>query len=278
MGKLFSKIYIEITNFCNLNCSFCSIDNRIKKEMSIDEFNIVIDKIKNYTNNIYLHVKGEPLLHSNLDKILKTCNDNNINVSITTNGTLLEKQLPILLNRKIKQINISLHSENKMKEYLDRVFNCCSKLSKNTTIIYRIWVLNNLNKISPIIVNKIKNYYQLSTVIVDKILNDKNIKIKNNIYVDKDYEFIWPTISNNKNNKGTCLGTRTHIAILSNGDVIPCCLDSNANIKLGNIFQDSLEDIINNRLFQNIKIGFQNNQIICDLCKSCTYRERFKKV
>lgn len=278
MSKRFSKIYVEITNYCNLSCSFCSIDNRKKKEMTTKEFQIVINKIRKYTDNIYLHVKGEPLLHSDLDSILKICNDNNINVSITTNGTLLEKQLPILLNRKIKQINVSLHSENMIKDYYNKVFNCCDKLSKNNIIIYRIWVLNNLNKISPTIVDKIKSYYQLSEDVVDKIINSKNIKIGNNIYVDKDYEFVWPRINNCENDIGTCLGTRTHIAILSNGDVVPCCLDSNASVKLGNIFQDNLEDIINSELFQSIKRGFQNNKVICELCKCCTYRKRFEKI
>ena len=90
MSKRFSKIYVEITNYCNLHCSFCSMDYLPKKEMSIDEFKIVIDKIKNYTDNIYLHVKGEPLLHSRLDEILSICDDNRINVRITTNGTLLK--------------------------------------------------------------------------------------------------------------------------------------------------------------------------------------------
>ena len=274
MSKLFSKIYIEITNYCNLNCSFCSLDNRIKKEMSVDEFNIVIKKIKKYTDNIYLHVKGEPLLHSRLDEILKICNDNNINVSITTNGTLLDKNVDILLNRKIKQINVSLHSENNIPNYFEKVFNSCDKLSNKTTIIYRIWVLN---KISPIIVDKIKNHYKLSTDIVNKIKIDKNIKINDNIYVDKDMEFIWPNDGSYQSDKGICLGTRSHIAILSNGDIVPCCLDSSANIKLGNIFCDDLDNVINSKLFNDIKNGFQNGKIVCDLCKKCTYRKRFEK-
>ena len=266
MSKLFSKIYIEITNYCNLNCSFCSLDNRIKKEMSVDEFNVVIKKIKKYTDNIYLHVKGEPLLHSRLDEILKICNDNNINVSITTNGTLLDKKVDILLNRKIKQINVSLHSENNIPNYFDEVFQLCDKLSNTTTIIYRIWVLN---KISPIIVDKIKSHYNLSTDIVNKIKIDKNIKINDNIYVDKDMEFIWPNDGSYEGNIGTCLGTRSHI--------VPCCLDSSANIKLGNIFCDDLDNVINSKLFNDIKKGFQNGKIVCDLCKKCTYRKRFEK-
>ena len=114
MRERFSKIYVEITNFCNLQCSFCSKDNLLKKEMTLDEFQIVIDKIKDYTDNIYLHVKGEPLLHSKLDNILTICDNNDLKVSITTNGTLLSNKKDILLKHDIKQINVSLHSENNM--------------------------------------------------------------------------------------------------------------------------------------------------------------------
>ena len=151
MSKRFSKIYVEITNICNLHCSFCSIDNLPKKEMGVDEFRTVIDKIKEFTDNIYLHVKGEPLLHSRLDEILSICEDNKLNIRMTTNGTLLKTKKNILAKHKIKQVNVSLHSENANKNYFEDVFRTCDELSKNTTIIYRIWV----NKLSTMIVDKI---------------------------------------------------------------------------------------------------------------------------
>ena len=69
----FKKIYIEITNICNKNCSFCSKTNRKKREMSIDEFETVLKRINNYTDYIYLHIKGEPLTHSNFEEIVKLC-------------------------------------------------------------------------------------------------------------------------------------------------------------------------------------------------------------
>ena len=279
MSKRFSKIYVEITNYCNLHCSFCSMDYLPKKEMSIDEFKIVIDKIKNYTDNIYLHVKGEPLLHSRLDEILSICDDNRINVRITTNGTLLKIKKDILMNHNIKQINISLHSENSINNYFENVFNTCDELSKKTTIIYRLWTLPSLNldKLSTNIVDKIISHYKLSTDIVNKIKCEKNIKIDKNIYIDKDYEFDWPKITSKKSDKGTCLGTKNHISILSNGNITPCCLDSKAIIKLGNIFESDLDEIINSTRFKNIYNGFKNHKIIEDLCKSCTFRKRFEK-
>ena len=248
--------------------------------MSVKEFALIIKKIKDYTDGIYLHVKGEPLLYSKLDEILSICDKNHMKVSITTNGTLLPKKKNILLKHNIKQINISLHSENKIVNYFDNVFKASDELSKKTTIIYRIWTLPtlDLDKISTNIVDKIKTHYNLSTMIVDKIKKEKNIKITDNIYLDKDYEFTWPKIQENKNDNGTCLGTKSHVAILSSGVVVPCCLDSKGVIKLGNIFEDTMDDILSSKLFININEGFKNNIVVCDLCKSCTYRERFRKV
>lgn len=272
----FKKIYVEITNRCNLNCSFCSLDNREKRELSLQEFDTILDKIRHYTDTIYLHVKGEPLLHTKLNKILDITKKYNLKVKITTNGTLLKQRIDTLQKyNNIKQINISLHSENNLKDYFENVFESSDILSKNIPIVYRIWLLNNLelDKLSTIIVDKIINYYDLDNSFNEKVINEKNIKIKDNIYLDKDNEFSWPDNTNdNLLDKGSCLGTRSHIGILSNGNVVPCCLDSKGILKLGNIFESNLEEILNSNLFKEINTGFKNNKLVCNLCKNCSFR------
>ena len=276
----FKRIYVEITNICNLQCSFCSKSNRLKEEMSVEKFSQVIEKIKKYTNCIYLHIKGEPLLHSKLDEILDVCDKNQMMVKITTNGTLLKKQKDVLLKHHIKQLNISLHCEQNNPDYFQEVMYAVDDLSKKMTVVYRLWALDNLkmDDKSTRIVEKVINYYQLSPNIVDKIKCDKNIKLKDHLYLDKDIEFIWPNdlIRRSKiSDYGTCLGTKTHLGILVNGDIVPCCLDSEGIIRLGNIFEDDLDNVINSNLFQEIKQGFNNHRVVCDLCKNCTYRLRF---
>jgi radical SAM protein with 4Fe4S-binding SPASM domain len=279
MKKRFKKIYIEITNKCNLNCSFCSSSKRNKKEMSVDRFKEVISKIKNYTDYIYLHIKGEPLLHSRLNEILDICNKENIKVNITTNGTFLRDRKDILLKYKcVRQINVSLHSENNQRNYFKDVFNSCKELSNKIYICYRLWTLDDyiLNKESTFIVEKIKEHYNLSTDIVDKLLNDKNIKIFNNTFVNKNNLFDWPDINKNLNIDGKCYGLIDQLGILSDGTVVPCCLDSEGYINLGNIFESSLEEILNTDLVKNIINGFKNNKSFCDLCKNCNFRNRFE--
>lgn len=280
MKKRFKKIYIEITNRCNLNCSFCGKNKRDYRDMSLSEFELVINKIKKYTDYIYLHVKGEPLLYSNLDSLLSICDNTNIKVNITTNGVFLKEKLSVLINHFcIRQINISLHSENNKKSYFLDVFSSGKVLSTKMFISYRIWDLKDykLNKKSTEIVNKIIEFYNLSPVIVDKLYNDKNIKIASNTFVNKENIFTWPDVDNDILVDGFCYGLKTHIAILSNGDIVPCCLDANGEIKLGNIFEDSLDDVLNGDTYRTLLRSFENNKALHPLCKSCNFKNRFNK-
>ena len=280
MKKRFKKIYVEITNNCNLNCSFCSEIKKSKKEMTIKEFETIINKIKKYTDYIYIHIKGEPLLHSKFDDILSICDENNIFVNITTNGTLLKSRKYILLKHKsVRQINISLHSENNINNYFEDVFLACKELSTNVFINYRLWALDNfkLDKESTIIVDKIIKSYNLSTEIVEKLKNDNNITIDKNTFVNKNNLFIWPDESLGLNIDAKCYGLIDHMGILVDGTIVPCCLDSNGVINLGNIFKDDLEDVLESKLVKDIIEGFKNNKSICLLCKNCNFKDRFVK-
>ena len=244
MKKRFKKVYIEITNKCNLDCSFCTRTKKKKRDLSIEEFKLIIDKIKDYTDYVYLHVQGEPLLHKDLEEFLKICEDNNIKVNITTNGTLINKYVDIFNRSKsLRQINISLHSENNKDNYLDEVFTACNKISSNIYISYRIWNLT---------------------------------KIDINRFVDKDNLFEWPDMNNSVEKDGYCYGLKTHIGILSDGTVIPCCLDASGVIELGNIFNESIEDILNKQITKDIIEGFKNNKAVHPLCRKCNFRERFE--
>lgn len=264
--KKFKKIYIEITNVCNLNCPFCSKDENEKKEMNLEEFEYILKQINDYTDYVYLHVKGEPLLHRNFKDILLMCKKYNKHVNITTNATLLNKRLnDILESNIVRQVNISLQSLISF-DYINDIIKCADTLSDNgIQVVYRMWVQNKYqNKV----LEKIEKHYNI------KIEKD-NTKLKDNLYFNKDKEFIWPNLNNKfTNEKGTCYGTRTHIGILSDGTVIPCCLDSSGIINLGNIFETSLDEIITSNRFINMKNNFQNNKLCEELCKKCGFISR----
>lgn len=275
--KKFKKIYIEITNICNLNCSFCSKDNRIKESISLTKMEEVLNKINDYTDYVYLHVKGEPLLHPNLKEILDLCEKYHKKVNVTTNATLVKEKESILNHPAIRQINLSVHSENKKENYLEEIFEVVDKL-KNKNIVYRFWTMeaNNLPKESKDSVEKIINHYQLSPEIVEKLKKDTNIKINSHTYVNKANQFIWPDINNDYYKEtGYCYALKEQLAILVDGTVVPCCLDSNGIINLGNIYNNDLSEIIGSSHYQEMRIGFCNRKVTEELCKHCSYKERF---
>lgn len=275
----FKKVYIEITNSCNLNCSFCNNNKRDKKFMSVIEFKKVIEEVKSYTKYIYLHVKGEPLLHPNLDEFLSICDNNDIKVNITTNGTIIKQKKEILLNHDcVRQINVSLHSENKIPTYFVDIFDTCKELSQKMYISYRLWTLNNyeLDKKSTEVVEKIINSYKLSTEIVEKLYIEPSVKIDFNTFVDKENLFKWPNLELDEISHGFCYGLKTHIGILVDGTVVPCCLDGEGTINLGNIYEETLEEILNKDRTRSIIDNFKNNKCSEELCLKCPFKNKFK--
>lgn len=268
----FKKIYIEITNICNLKCSFCSHSNRKLKEMTTLNFEEVLKKINNYTDYIYLHVKGEPLTHSKLDNILELTNKYNKKVCITTNGVFLKEKLDILNKySNIYQINISLHSENNKEHYLEDIFYSVEYL--NSFISYRFWTLNEgkMDDKTKYYLSKIKEKYN------KKELYD-GIKLDDKIYLSLEEEFTWPSLEASYYNEiGTCYGGKSHLSILNDGTVTICCLDGEGVSNLGNIFESSFEEILESDKYKNIIKGFNDRRVYLDICKHCSYKDRFTK-
>ena len=263
----FKKIYIETTNLCNLNCDFC-IKNRRKKEiMTIQNFKIILSKIKNYTNYIYLHILGEPLLNPKLNEFILLASNEGFNINITTNGYLIDK---IKDNKNIRQVNISLHNFDvkynvELKKYLNNIFDSVEELIKNNTYVsLRLWVKN---KYSEDIINEVNNYYKVNIT--------KNTKIKENLFFNFEKQFIWPDLNNSYyNESGKCYGLTDHIGILVDGTIVPCCLDTLGIINLGNIFKEEIDEILNKKTVIKMIEGFKNNKKEMELCKHCNFLER----
>ena len=283
--KRFNKVYIEITNICNLKCSFCPDTIRAKMFMDKDNFKIIAEKIKNYTDLIALHVKGEPLMHPELKEILKICKENDLKVNITTNATLLKENVDTLIQSlAVRQINMSLHSVSQnedidFKEYMENVLKLSDEIINKSNIIisYRLWNLKDikLNDDNIEILNMIENHYNIDNLI-EIAKQNEFVKLSDNVFLNQDIEFKWPSIDGEIISEiGKCWGLKNQIAILVNGDVVPCCLDQNGDIKLGNIFETSFEDILNSEYSKSIIKGFDENKLVHNLCKRCGYRTKF---
>lgn len=263
---MYKKIYIEITNQCNLNCSFCIKNYRKIKYLSLDELKIILEKLKGQTKFLYFHVLGEPLIHPLFNYLVEEASKNYC-VNITTNGYLIDN----INTKKIRQLNISLHSYDEkygldVNEYINKIIKKCEQLS-DTFISYRFWVNGKFNQQ---ILDKINEYYNTQIKLSDL---KGNFHIKDKIYISTDEEFIWPDLNNNINIKqGFCLAIKDHLGILVDGTVIPCCLDTKGDIKIGNIFNESMEKIIESERYQKLKNNFHKNQRNETLCQKCGYK------
>ncbi len=276
--KRFAKVYVEISNICNLSCSFCPGTTRKPKRMDENEFKIVLHKIKDYTDYIYFHLLGEPLCHPELEKFLKIAEDMNFKVIITTNGTLLNRNKDILLNSisHYKTV-ISLHSfeandkKNSFENYLNDCFSYAKDAENKKIVVLRLWNNGGKDSLNNGILEKLENYFPKPWKV-----ERNGTRIGNKIFIQYGDKFDWPTLENNDVNENVfCYGLRDQIGVLADGTVVPCCLDNNGEINLGNIFLQDLETIINSEKAQNIYNGFSNRTACEELCKRCSFVRKF---
>ncbi|MGH4140497.1 radical SAM/SPASM domain-containing protein [Clostridium sp.] len=292
--KRFKKFYIEITNVCNLSCSFCPQTQRAPEFMTLDTFSKILDQIKPHTEYIYFHVKGEPLLHPKLDEFLDLSYEKGFKVNITTNGTLINKVWKkIILKPALRQINFSLHSfdgneggSNK-DEYINNIISFVKEAINVTDTLFslRLWNLDVDNATN---LQANKNRYLLSVIekafnlpykIEEEIHPGHGIKICNKVYLNQDHEFQWPDLSVQEDNSpGFCYGLRNQAAILVDGTVIPCCLDGEGVINLGNIHETPFSEIIESQRANNIYNGFSRREVVEELCRKCGYRKQFNDI
>lgn len=269
---MIKRVYLEITDVCNLNCPFCTNS----KGHSFMDLNVIKDhlrKIKDVCNYVYLHVLGEPLLHPNFEEILNECDSLNLNVQLVTNGTLLSKYCNILKHQSIRKLSISLHSINDIEidfKYFETINKLIDK-DLDKVIELRFYNYQNLNP-------QLKSYLDSLYTKYDVKQTDRynSYKLKNNLYIYYSKLFNWPMIEDPFiSNNGKCLGALSQIAILHNSNVTLCCLDPKGYNTIGNLKKNTLKDILNSDEYISICTNFRKNKLSKDLCTRCLYRLRF---
>ena len=248
--------------------------------MSVEEFRLIVEKIRPFTNYIYLHVLGEPLLHPQLDEILAIAEQSGLNINITTNGSLLKKKKEILLRHSIRQINISLHDaeenipNDQWNEYMQSAIDFAKEQAQNTYICLRLWNTTNLESagFNELCLEKISLAFQLSKELLNQETKGNGLKLSDHIFLQRSPRFEWPDETHaGDQTKKTCYALRDHIAILSDGQVVPCCLDADANMKLGDIFTENLSEILDSQRAKDIKKGFEQRKVVEPICATCGF-------
>lgn len=289
--KKFKKTYIEITSVCNLACTFCPQTKRQSNFIKIDAFTKILDEIKPHTDYIYFHVKGEPLLHPRIDELLDLSHERGFKVNITTNGTLITKNKhKILPKPALRQMNFSLHSfdghegSTNKEAYIMNILDFVKEAVATTPLLVslRLWNLDTDNTTNlersrnREILEMIEKAFDLDFKIEEKFVRGAGLKIAKQIYLNQDHEFQWPDLKEAEDEgKGFCHALRNQAAILVDGTVVPCCLDGEGVINLGNINQTPFSEIVEGERANNLYNGFSRREVVEELCRKCGYRQRF---
>ena len=269
---------MEITNLCNRNCSFCPGTVRPPKMMTVEEFSSVARKLTGVTGYLYYHLMGEPLTHPGLPEMLAIAADLGFKSQITTNGTLLTDRGQALIDAGVHKVNISVHSfeEGTNEDYV-RYINSCLDFADRASragiiVVLRLWNngFDEGRNISTLDLAKAKFPW-------DWMEEPKGIRIQHKLFLEHGDRFDWPDlVAEDGRDRVFCHGLRDHFGILSDGTVVPCCLDHNGDIPLGSIFEQSIEEILDSPRAKAMTEGFSCRKASEELCRKCGYARRFQ--
>ena len=276
--KRFRKIYLEISNLCNLRCAFCPGTRRPGHIMTEAEFSFLLPKLRPYSDFLYFHLMGEPLLHPNLHTFLRLAGEMGFKVILTTNGTLLKKQQDLLLSAPaLHKVNISLHAFEAndlsvpFREDLEDCFPFGKAAEGRVLVTYRLWNQGGQDA---------KNQEILQTM-ADSFpepwaTDRRGTRIADRVFLEYGDKFDWPDLTAPEGGQGVfCHGLRDQLGVLCDGTVVPCCLDHEGDIALGNLFHQDLEEILASPRAKAIYDGFSRRTATEELCRRCGYARRF---
>ena len=275
----FRKVYLEISNICNLSCRFCPGTKRAKKALKEEELAVLLPKIRPYTDYLYFHLMGEPLLHSKLERFLELAGAHGFKVILTTNGTLLKKQQEMLLaSPALHKINISLHAFEAndlavpFATYLADCFAFGNASGGRKLTVYRLWNNGGEDTQNREILDTMHRYFP-----GDWVKERLGTRIADRTYLEYGDKFDWPDLAAAEGDSHVfCYGLRDQLGILCDGTVVPCCLDHDGDLALGNLLRQDMEEILNSPRAKAIYEGFSHRQAPEELCRKCGYARRFR--
>ena len=276
--KRFNKVYLEISNLCNLRCAFCPGTKRAPHRMTEEEFSALLPKIRPFSDYLYFHLMGEPLCHPLLGRFLELAGQAGFKVILTTNGTLLSKMQDVLLSAPaLHKVNISLHAfeANDLAVPFDQYLRGCFAFGKaaegKCIVSYRLWNGGGADELNGQILDTMAEYFPRPWA-----EERRGPRLGQKIYLEYGDKFDWPDLSAADNGERVfCYGLRDQIGVLCDGTVVPCCLDHEGDLDLGNLHETTLDDILDTPRAKAICEGFRNGKAAEELCRKCGYATRF---
>lgn len=278
--KMIDRCYIEITNTCNLDCHFCPKHQRKRRQLSAEEFDLLTDKVRGKVCFLYFHLMGEPLLHPLLPQFITMTREKGFKTVLTSNGTLLHRAIN-LLDTLPHKVQLSLHSHEsnargELSSYMEEVMNFATQAAaKGTCVVLRLWNQGGMDKENELVMDYIAEY-------VPRPWKERpdGFRLCDNLYLEFDRKFEWPSANASSAKREVfCKALLKQIGVLSDGSLVPCCLDHNGDVVLGNLFHQSLEEILSSPRAQAMIEGFQHHtatEALCQNCESALVRNSFR--
>jgi radical SAM protein with 4Fe4S-binding SPASM domain len=288
-GKIFQKVHVEISNVCNLQCSFCPEVVREKGFMSPDLFRRVLEQVAPHAEQVAFHLMGDPLVHPKLEELVRIAGKAGTKIFFVTNGVLLrEEKAELLLRPAFRQVNFSLHSfpdnypGKDPTRYLERIFAFTERAlleRPDLYVNYRLWNLadpRGAGTQNREILARVEDRFGWKLEGGVDVRRKKNRLVRGRLFLHFDTEFTWPSLELPVlGERGTCYGLSSHFGVLVDGTVVPCCLDKEGAIPLGNLRERSLTEILEGPRAQAMLRGFRERRLVEELCRKCQYIERF---
>lgn len=275
---MYAKVYVEITNTCNMNCSFCHGHSRPPRRMTESEFSHILSSLDGVTQYIYYHLMGEPLLHPALPRFLQMAKAQGFRSILTTNGTLLKARGNEILDAGVHKVNISVHSfeegsEEEFLRYLSAVADFAERaVHAGAIVIFRLWNAGYDGGRN----ERMLAFFQ-SRFAGEWAKNTRGVRIRDKLHIEWGERFAWPDKDAPKTGDTVfCYGLSDHFAVLADGTVVPCCMDSDGVIALGNAFETPITEILMSPRAQAMKKGFACRRASEELCRKCGYARRFQ--
>ena len=303
--KRFQRAYLEITNQCNLHCSFCPGTKRQGMFLSGQQFEERIAQVSPLAEQVFLHVLGEPLLHPELPLFLRICQQYQLPVNICTNGFLLTPEREnILFNPIVRQVNFSLQAlmecghPDQAQEVFRKILKFCQRAIEVRPELYinlRTWDFSGdfkESRLKDTLMSQLTGVFSPDHPVAAFSKGRKSHRLKGRIYWHSDSLFQWPGSGGSSETEqqnpdlslefqtlpeGFCHGLTSQFAILCGGEVVPCCLDAEGSILLGNINQTPLERILQSPAATVIQEAFRQNRVWHPFCQNCSFRKRFDR-
>ena len=274
--KRFAKVYLEISNLCNLRCSFCPGTKRASHAMTEEEFSSLLPRLRPWTDFLYFHLMGEPLCHPLLERFLALAGEAGFKVILTTNGTLLPKRQEMLLRSPaLHKVNVSLHAFEandlsiSFEDYLKGCFAFGKAAEGRVIVSYRLWNSGGADTRNDDILRTMEQYFP-------RPWREQRMgpRIGEKVFLQHGEKFDWPDLEADELSSHVfCYGLKDQIGVLCDGTVVPCCLDHDGDIALGNLFEQDMDEILNAPRTRAIQEGFACGKASEELCRKCGYAQ-----